>query len=133
MRYKITTLFDSPDMPIGTEIRAKEIYKSGKVAYLECYSDLRGYCWNAPVDKYDDPKWYKKELNEDWISDISCPKCGSTKGFLFSDSYYNSDLDDDSHGCNYSVGIECICGYKMIIYGTKCGNKYLRNKYGIDK
>ena len=132
MKYKITTLFDSPDMKIGTIIYAKEIYRKGKVEYLECCVEGQNYVWRSAVNKFDNPKWYKKELDDNYISNISCPKCGSTNGILFSDSYYDSDIDSNSHGCQYSVGIECVCGHKRIIYGTIHGNRFLRARYGVE-
>ncbi len=131
MRYKITTLYDSPEVPIGTVYRVKEIYKNGEIAYLEYSSEAFPYLTRGPVDKFDNPKFYKKEIDDEWISDMVCPKCGSTKGLLFSEDYHVHDIDSNNYGCNYSVGIECICGHKRVIYGTNFGRKILKSIYGI--
>ena len=61
---------------------------------------------------------------------MKCPKCGDTRGAFFSKEWYVRDKDRDDYGVQFSVGFECICGHRRVLYGTRRGNERLREIIG---
>ena len=127
MVYKYTLLKDTP-----TE-KAGKVYKLYGVAdyFNEPMYEIgiveNGYInlKTIPVKNglwLDNPELYKKEVDPYYLVDLRCPKCGDTQGNFLSIEYYQNDIDRDDYGCNYSVGFECLCGHKRILYGTDYGN-----------
>lgn len=138
MQYRYTLLKDLPEYPKGTVFT---VY--GTVDYYGCtkgpfyevgiqdeiYPDLMNLLYFEVGGFFDDPTWFRKELDANALTDMTCPKCGSTNGFLFHESYHQSDEDRDDYGTQFAVGIECTCGHKRVLYGTKHGIKYLKSKH----
>lgn len=128
MRYKFTQLNELPDSPVGTIVRCLGIvYNSwAKCDEYEMVNECDNTIFTVPVGKtiYDNPKWYRKEIDYRALVNIKCPRCGDTKGVFITDSYYVRDLDRDDYGINYEVGFECVCGYiyPLINRGGKRNN-----------
>ena len=134
MRYKITKLYDSPEAPKGTVYHVlRESNFLGKQQY-EYYQEGETYIRYTPIGgNFDNPKWYKKEIEYDCLTDLKCPKCSDTRGDFFSKSYYISDYDSDRYGTQFAVGFECVCGHKRILYGTNYGIESLKREMELEK
>ena len=141
MRYNLILLKDTPEWPAGTVFKQNGTVMHGW-AFWETegpYYDIavpdgrgRYVCKNPSKYPYgcflDDPSWVRREIDENYITDLKCPVCGSTQGMMFETSWYVRNMDSDDYGVQYSVGIECVCGHKRVLYGTRHGNKKLREK-----
>ena len=127
MRYKFTLLKDLPGFKKGTVFKClgieNSIVPNHGFEKVPCYVlDANGYCEYREVGGVlDNPVWYKKEIDEDALTVLACPKCASVRGVPFSIDWYNRDLDSDAYGVQYAVGFECVCGHKRILYGTEYG------------
>lgn len=137
MRYKLTLLKDLPDYRAGSVFIFRGMDKScGGVPYCRVTTYEDGRELGRPFDDpafINDADWIKKEIDDDLLSDLSCPKCGSTKGVFFSHDYFRRDMDCYDYGVQYSVGFECVCGHKRVIYGTEYGNKRLREIMEVEQ
>lgn len=141
MKYNLILLKDTPDWSAGTVFK-----QNGTVAhgwsiceakggpfYDIAVPEGKGYVCEDPA-KYpygcflDDPSWVRREIDENRIHNLKCPACGSTQGMLFATSWYVCDMDRDDYGVQYSVGIECVCGHKRVLYGTRHGIKKLQER-----
>lgn len=137
MIYALTLLKDLPEYPAGTifklygmrmpdGLRKKPFYEVGVPnKYWPGHMDVKYYSVGSFID---DPKWFKKEIDTDYLVDLKCPKCGKTEGNFFSTSYYGRHFDSNDYGVQFSVGFECVCGHKRVLYGTKYGNRKIREK-----
>ena len=125
MQYKYTLLKDFLTYPAGTifivrGVEENKYYDTWLLQDDGCIIKLNYKLF--PINSFlDNPEWVKKELDEDNLIDLKCPKCGATKGDFFNTKYYNSHYNDDDYGIQFAIGIECICGYKRILYGTHYG------------
>lgn len=142
MRYNLTLKKDLPDFPAGTVFKLYKIVtkeerdgsfgnfvtrRYNQIGTPNCHG---GYdIIERPVgDFVDDPSWFEKTVDNKFLSDLKCPKCGETKGNFFSTKCYCSDMDSYKYGVQYSVGFECLCGHKRILYGTEYGNEKLQKE-----
>ena len=126
MKYKFTQLKDLPNSPAGTVYLCREI-----VSRWECNSDMSNYDYYQIIvgdyireykvgsSIFDNPDWFKKEIDFEHLDDLKCPVCGETRWTFVCDSYYQRDYDLDSCGVNFEVGFECICGHVRLL--TKKG------------
>ncbi len=137
MRYIFTQLKDLPRSPAGTVVKCIGIERrldynllTYRPYYIISRVDERGInCIEyAEVGNsvYDNSEWYKREIDYESLADLRCPKCGGTKGTFFAKCSHEADIDSDRYGVQFSVGFECICGHKRIMYGTHYGNMDLQ-------
>lgn len=124
MNYKLTLLKDLPGYPAGTEFCLRQSWKYGDRYdnYLYALPDLDRVTRHYVYDIIDDPTWFRKEVDKEHLHNLVCPECGSTKGVFFSHSFHNTDMDSYDYGTHWSVGFECECGHRRILYGTERGN-----------
>ena len=111
MEYRYVLLKDLPEHKAGTVFRG-----FGKVSRL-----------------YDNPEWFRKEIDEDRLIDLRCPKCSGTRVFLYSDEIYNLNKEREGFcrsGCIESaLAFECVdCGHKRIIYGSGRALQQIENQ-----
>ena len=133
MMYRLTLLKDLPNYPSGTifksELKPRTTLRNTRV--YEVIVPYHGNTNNYIMENWtvggiiDDPNWFKKEIDQDELVNLRCPKCGGTQGAFFSTDYYRHDSGYDDYGLQFSVGFECLCGHKRILYGTHFGNKRL--------
>lgn len=126
MRYKLTLLKDLPEYEAGTEFSLVQSWE-----YDEEYLYLRSNgerVFGISEKTLNNPAWFKKEIDTERLADLACPVCGSTRGVFFSHSFHNTDMDSYDYGTHFSVGFECECGNKRVLYGTGRGNKRLRER-----
>ena len=135
MRYKFTLLKDLPGIEKGTVFKClgveyRTIYRQFKFERVPYYViSVNGHFEHQEVGGiFDNSVWYKKEIDEDALTDLACPKCASVLGVPFAIDWYNRDLDSDSYGVQYAIGFECVCGHKRILYGTKYGVRRLQEQ-----
>lgn len=129
MRYKVTKLYDSPEAPKGTIYYIlRETLFLGKWRYEYVKEGTSEICYCAVGGTFDDPKWFKKEIDYENIPDLRCPKCGGTQGSFFSTSYYRRDPDADDYGTQFAIGFECVCGHERVLYGTEYGKRKLEKE-----
>lgn len=139
MRYRLILLKDLPEYPAGTIFKLYELRErrghSTKPGLVYDVGILRGDEYVTRTfeqDFIDNPTWFRKEIDPDLLCDLKCPKCGRTQGNFFSGGYYERDMDCDDYGLQYSVGFECLCGFKRILYGTHYGNQFLCEKEKLE-
>lgn len=129
MRYKVTKLYDSPDAPKGTVYYIlRESSFLGKRRYEYIKEGTTEICYQAVGGVFDDPQWFKKEIDYENLSNLKCPKCNETRGTFFSTSYYCRDIDADEYGTQFAIGFECVCGHKRVLYGTRYGTQKLEKE-----
>lgn len=134
MMYKLTLLKDLPNYPAGTVFKSnlKPRTNIHNARVYEVIVPYRGNTNDLIIESWsvggiiDDPDCFKKEIDSDELVDLRCPKCGGTQGDFFSTDYYRNDMGYDDYGVQFSVGFECLCGHKRVLYGTHFGNKKLR-------
>lgn len=116
MKYKFTQLKDLPDSPAGTVIRCRG---TRTILNTPCYelikkdSSGQGCIKDVPIGKtvFDNPEWYRKEIDYDRLIDLKCSECGETRGVVHIKTWYNHDRDSNSFGSNASVVFEYACGH----------------------
>ena len=144
MRQKLTLLKDLPDYPAGTVFYIKDIRRSyacedGPFYEVSVPDEIPNS--GRRILKYyrvgnsiiDDPTWFRREIDHEHLVNLRCPLCGETHGEFFSTSYYRRNMDSDDYGVQYGIGFECLCGHKRILYGTRYGNKKLREEMELDR
>ena len=134
MRYKFTLLQDLPNIKKGTVFKCRGIedYSKGPYGFkkVPCYAvNINGHTEHHEVGgDFDNPTWYKKEIDEAELMELTCPKCSAVRGVPFDITWYNRDLESDEYGVQYAVGFECVCGHKRILYGTPYGIRRLQEQ-----
>lgn len=116
MKYRYVLLKDLPEHKAGTVFRG-----CGR------YSRF-----------YDNPEWFRKEIDMTRTIDLKCPKCKGTRMFLYSDEIYNLNKEREGFcrsGCIESaLAFQCVsCGRKRIIYGAGEALQRIENQMEEDQ
>lgn len=124
MKYRFVLLKDLPGFKAGSKFPLYRVRKCLNETYYDIGLPDKGYVEKKSiVDILDDPEWFRKEIDEDRLIDLKCPKCTGTHVFLYSDEIYNLNKERDGFsraGCIESaLAFQCVnCGHKRIIYGS---------------
>lgn len=127
MKYKFTQLKDLPDSPAGTVFKCRGIDH-----HWDCTSDREnhdfyeivipdrsgGHIQSFRVGKsiFDDPNWFRKEVDYEKLTELKCQKCGETRADVHVKKWFVGDYDSDNYGPHAEVSLECPCGCTRIIY-----------------
>lgn len=127
MKYKFIQLKDLPESPAGTVFHGIGVKKR-----WDCTSDLKdhdfydivipneygGFVKSFGVGKsvFDNPEWFRKEVDYDKLTELKCPKCGETRVQVHVKTWYVRNYDSDDYGSHAEVSLECSCGHIRTIY-----------------
>lgn len=116
MVYDCTLLKDLPDYDAGTKFLIQEFEHCGRLEYYCRFPDDENNRmpypnYRIPRKVIDDPKWVKKKLNKDCLTDTRCRVCGSTSLRMRAKSATN-DYDDGVLYYKMKVVGICPCGYE---------------------
>ena len=116
MTYNCILLKELPNYNVGTEFKIKEFEWCNRIEYYcEFPEDVaagRGMSYpNYRISRkvIDNPKWVKKEIDEDCLTELKCKKCGSTK-MLLEAIHAPYDYDDGVYFYRMKVIGKCTCG-----------------------
>lgn len=127
MKYKFIQLKDLPDSPAGTVFECIGIDNhwdgTSDLENHDFYQIIipdgnRRYINSFRVGKsiFDDPKWFRKEVDYEKLTELKCPKCRETRADVHVKKWFVRDFDRDDYGSHAEVSLECPCGYTRIIY-----------------
>ena len=112
MYHKFTQLKDLPTSDAGTVFHSVgTVYRrvDGKVTPF--YKIVNGSDVKLePVGGvFDNPDWFKKEVELEKMLTLQCPICGDTRGLFITDSY-QKETPETAEPC-FEVAFECVCGH----------------------
>lgn len=126
MYYKYTLLKDLPEAKAGTSWTFDEPPEELKKEYRDKLDDetinLRaGDHPSFPLSTktLKNPEWFKKELDEELLTEIKCPVCGETRGRIYATKEYKYVWADDVREDVFTVWFEFACGHKLEKLYTK--------------
>lgn len=134
MFYTFTQLKDLPTSDAGTVFHSVgTVYRRVDGKATPFYKIVNGSDVKLePVGGvFDNPDWFRKEVELEKTIDLKCPMCGSTNGLFITDSYH-IDAPDSDDLC-YEIAFECVCGHirPLIAQGPSRGMiRYTQGQQG---
>jgi len=123
MRYTFTQLKDLPETPAGTVSRCNGVgrrtdWGDSRNGYptKDCYEivlpDRVGTMTEPFIGEslYDNPEWFRRDIDFDRLTDLKCPVCGETRASVHVDAKRVGDREDGYHN-TADILLEYPCGH----------------------